>query len=61
MGPLMDKGSKDREMILTLEKEGEKINSRINQLEIAVYKMDTKGGKTKFDQIDDRFLDMECR
>ena len=49
MNPLLDKGSKDRKMIMVLEKEGEKTNDRINLLEMAVYKMDTKGGKTKFD------------
>ena len=59
--PIMTKGSKDREMILVLEKEDDKINERLNLLEMAVYKMDSKGGKTKFDEIEDRFLDNEIK
>ena len=48
-------------MILILEKENEKIYEKINLLEMAVYKTDTAKGSTKFDQIEDRCLDLECK
>lgn len=57
--PILHKGQKDREMILVLEKMDEKIDKRLELLEMAVYKMKTKGGKTKFDEIADRFLEAE--
>jgi len=59
--PMLTKGQKDREMILTLEKEDLKMADRLNQLEMAVYKIDTQGGKTKFDEIADRFLEIEIK
>ena len=48
-------------MILCLEKMDLKINERLHLLEMAVYKMETKGGKTKFDEIADRFLEVEIK
>jgi len=59
--PFIDKGYKDREMIMCLEKEDEKMKERLNLLETAVYKMDSSGGKTKFDQIADGFLEVEIQ
>ena len=59
--PILHKGQKDREMILVLEKMDLKINERLHLLEMAVYKMETKGGKTKFDEISDRFLEVEIK
>ncbi len=49
LDPMLNKGQKDREMILQLEKEDQKFEDRINLLEMAVYKQETTGGKTKFD------------
>ena len=59
--PVLHKGTKDRELILVLQKEDEKINERLNLLEMAVYKMETQGGKTKFDEIADRFVEIEIK
>jgi len=62
MEPFLHKGYKDREMILCLEKEDDKIKERVNLLEMAVYKMDSQGGgNTKFDEIADRFLEVEIQ
>ena len=58
MDPVLTKGQKDREMIFQLEKEDQKFEERINLLEMAVYKQDTEGGNTKFDQIDDKIMNV---
>ena len=47
--PILTKGQKDRELIMHLETEDAKFEERINLLEMAVYKQNTTGGKTKFD------------
>ena len=59
--PILHKGQKDREMILVLEKEDEKINERINLLEMAVYKIESQTGRTKFDEINDRFHEVDVK
>ena len=35
------------------------MDDRINLLEMAVYNKQTKGGKTKFDKIEERMLEVE--
>ena len=43
-----------------LQKEDEKMIERINLLEMAVYKIESStGGKTKFDEIEDKFVDIQ--
>ena len=60
--PFLHKGFRDREMLLCLEKEDDKMNERLNLLEMAVYKMhSSENGKTKFDEISDRFLEVEIQ
>jgi hypothetical protein len=59
--PVLHKGQNDREMILRLEKEDEKFDDRCNLLEMAVYNKQTEGGKTKFDQIEERMLELEIK
>ena len=44
-----------------MQKEDEKINERLLLLEMAVYKISTDGGKTKFDEIADKFTEIQTK
>ena len=59
--PVLQKGQKDREFILALEKADQAFDERVNLLEMAVYNKATKDGKTKFDQIEERMLEVEIK
>ena len=61
MEPVLQKGLNDRNMILGLEKEDQNLDDRINLLEMAVYNKQTQGGKTKFDKIEERMLEVEIQ
>ena len=54
--PFLEKSIKDREMIYKMEKEAEKSKTRVNLLEVTVYKQDSVTGKTMFDDIADKIL-----
>ena len=59
--PVLQKGQKDRELILQLEKAEDGLVERIDMLETAVYKLNEGGGKTKFDEIADQILACEVK
>lgn len=46
-------------MILKLARVDEGLAAKVELLEMAVYKMKSKGGKTKFDEIAEKFLEVE--
>jgi hypothetical protein len=48
-------------MILILEKVDNSLEERMNLLEIAVYNKSVTGGKTKFDIIEERMLEVEVQ
>ena len=59
--PVLEKGKRDRDMILKLEQDDGKLVERIDQLETAVYKLKEGGGKTKFDEIAEDILGVEIK
>ena len=59
--PVLEKGKRDRDMILKLEQDDVKLVDRIHQLETAVYKLKEDGGKTKFDEIAEDILAVEIK
>ena len=56
--PFLEKSIKDREMIYKMEKDSAKSKEKVNLLEITVYKVDSNTGKTMFDEIEDKILDL---
>lgn len=59
--PFLEKSIKDRELIYKMEKEDEKFRSKINLLEMAVYKQDSQTGSTIFDEIQDKLIDINVQ
>ena len=59
--PMLHKGKEDRDMILRLEAVDKKIHERLELLEMATFRMKEKGGKTKFDEIAERFVANEIK
>lgn len=55
------KGVKDRELIFNLDRIDKKLEERIDLLEMAVYKKDPETGRTKFDELEDRIIEMEIK
>ena len=45
--PMLEKGLKDRELIISQEKDMEKQSDRIDLLETSVFQKDTKTGRNK--------------
>jgi hypothetical protein len=54
--PVLSKVQKDRESILLLEKTNEDYEHRINLLEQSIFEKKLMNQRTKFDDIDDKFL-----
>jgi hypothetical protein len=54
--PVLNKGQKDREMIMHLQRVDEEYESRINLIEQAVFEKNLINQRTRFDDIDDKFL-----
>jgi hypothetical protein len=54
--PILEKGLKDRELIIEQEKDIEKQSDRIDLLETSVFQKDTKTGRNKFTEYDEKFI-----
>lgn len=54
--PVLSKVQKDRESIMLLEKTNEDYENRINLLEQSIFEKKLIYQRTKFDDIDDKFL-----
>ena len=54
--PVLIKVQKDRESIMILEKINEDYENRINLLEQSIFEKKLINQRTKFDDIDDKFL-----
>jgi hypothetical protein len=54
--PVLSKVQKDRESIMLLEKTNEDYENRINLLEQSIFEKKLINQRTKFDDIDDKFL-----
>ena len=57
--PILEKGLKDRELIIEQEKDIEKQSDRIDLLETSVFNKDTKTGKNKFNEYDEKFIKIQ--
>ena len=56
----MEKQQRDREHIYVQEKEKDKLDERINLLEMAVFNKQNEGGKkTLFDEMDEKILNLQ--
>ncbi len=55
--PILNKGQKDREMILQLEKVDTDYEERLNILEASVFNKQLMNQRTKFDEIEEKFLE----
>ena len=55
--PILNKGQKDREMILQLEKVDNDYEERLNILEASVFNKQLMNQRTKFDEIEEKFLE----
>jgi len=54
--PMLEKGLKDRELIISQEKDMEKQSDRIDLLETSVFQKDTKTGRNKFNEYDEKLI-----
>ena len=54
--PVLNKGQKDREMIMLLQRTDEDYETRINLMEQAIFEKQLINQRTRFDDIDDKFL-----
>jgi hypothetical protein len=54
--PVLNKGQKDREMIMVLQRTDDDFESRLNLIEQAVFEKQLINQRTKFDDISDKFL-----
>ena len=54
--PVLNKGQKDREMIMILQRTDDDFESRLNLIEQAVFEKQIINQRTKFDDISDKFL-----
>ena len=54
--PVLNKGQKDREMIMLLQRTDEDYEARINLMEQAIFEKQLINQRTRFDDIDDKFL-----
>jgi hypothetical protein len=60
MTPMMEKQQRDREHIYVNEKEAEKLDERINLLEMAVFNKSSTGHKkTLFEEMDEKLLALQ--
>lgn len=57
--PVIHKGKVDREMIFRLEKQDEGLLKRVDLLEEAVYAKEEETGKTLFDHMEEKLLEMQ--
>jgi hypothetical protein len=57
--PMLEKGLKDRELIISQEKDMEKQSDRIDLLETSVFKKDTKTGRNKFNEYDEKLIKIQ--
>ena len=57
--PMVHKSKVDREMIFKIQKSDENVADRLGLLEQAVYQRDTETGKTLFDQMEEKILEMD--
>ena len=55
----MEKQQRDREHIYVQEKEKDKLDERINLLEMAVFNKQSSGKKTLFDEMDEKILNLQ--
>ena len=54
--PMLEKGLKDRELIISQEKDMEKQSDRIDLLETSLFQKDTKTGRNKFNEYDEKLI-----
>jgi len=54
--PVLNKGQKDREMIMVLQRTDDDFESRLNLIEQALFEKQLINQRTKFDDISDKFL-----
>jgi hypothetical protein len=57
--PMLEKGLKDRELIISQEKDMEKQSDRIDLLETSVFQKDTKTGRNKFNEYDEKLIKIQ--